>query len=57
MGCCASKKPVIYPEDATGPNTIFKVLVGPVVGTVNCYGGRILLETNLPGTVTLTSKL
>lgn len=56
MGCCASKKPVIYPEDATGPNTIFKVLVGPVVGTVNCYGGRILLETNLPGDVELVAK-
>ena len=55
MGCCGScSAPVdVYPENIDAMAAVaaktFRVLVGPVVGTVDSSGGRILLETNLPG--------
>ena len=53
MGTCASNS-AVHDADLIldESDTAFQVLVGPVVGTVDCHGGRILLETNVAGTLT-----
>ena len=57
MGACASND-AVHDGHVDGDvkldesDTVFQVLVGPVVGTVDCYGGRILLETNVAGRLT-----
>ena len=63
MGCCRSRAvwnddTLVYVKQYGNPGNetndgVFRVLVGPVIGTVHSHGGRVLLETNRAGKIVL----